>query len=66
MSLTALTLATTHNSGIGAYPYGRDNCTAATAAGPIAASDVAGRVTYNLGGFNNNQTKTVKFRYGVQ
>ena len=69
MVLTALTYTAVGANrfvSVGGYPYGRGNC--GTAAGaqatPLAtAGDRAGNVVYNLGGFNSNQSKTVKFNY---
>src|SRR5688572_23954703 len=66
ISLTALSYGVTHTTGVGEWPYGRNDCTAASAATPIAAKDLAGRVTYNLGSFTDNQTKQVRFRWGIQ
>jgi hypothetical protein len=66
ISLTALGYGVLHTTGVGNFAYGSNDCVSASAATPIGPADLSGRVTYNLGFFNNTQTKTVKFRWGIQ
>jgi hypothetical protein len=65
LTLSAQTRATAHTTAVNDYWVVR-GCNPASAPSPFGPSDLGFNLTYNLGGFNSNQKKTVAFKFERQ
>ena len=65
LTLSAQTRATAHTTAVNHY-FLVQGCNPASAPSPFGPADLGFNLTYNLGGFNSSQKKTVAFKFERQ